>query len=77
MKSTRLSYITCIALLTLLANPACIAAQRHPADGLSSLPMDAQRSVSAALGRDLPEYQAQARSGWGIQQPKRAAQARR
>jgi hypothetical protein len=63
MKSTRLSCITGIALLTLLAIPACIAAQQHPADGLSSLPMDAQRSVSAALGRDIPEYRAQGESG--------------
>jgi len=63
MKSTRLSYVTGIALLTLLAIPACIAAQQHPADSLSSLPMNAQRSVSAALGRDIPEYQAQARNG--------------
>jgi hypothetical protein len=63
MKSTRLSYITGIALLTLLAIPPCIAAQQYPADGLSSLPMDAQASVSAALGRDLPQYRAQARDG--------------
>jgi len=50
-------------LFTLLAIPVRLAAQRHPADSLSGLPLDAQPSVSAALGRDLPEYQAQARSG--------------
>jgi hypothetical protein len=40
--------------------------------GLSSLPLDAQASVSAALGRDLPEYQAQAGSG-GFKAEKPAA----
>jgi hypothetical protein len=63
MKSTKLSYVTGIALTTLLAIPACMAGQQYPADGLSILPAEAQRSVSAALGRDLPEYLAQARSG--------------
>jgi hypothetical protein len=71
MKSAKLTSITGIALCTLLTIPVRFATQQRPVDGLSSLPVDAQASVSAALGRDLPEYQAQA--GSGIQGRKRAA----
>jgi trimeric autotransporter adhesin len=63
MKSAKLWCVTGVVLFTLLAIPVRLAAQQHPADGLSSLPLDAQPSVSATLGQDLPEYQAQARSG--------------
>jgi hypothetical protein len=63
MKSAKLTCITVIGLFTLLAIPARLAAQQHPADGLSSLPLGAQASVFAALGRDIPEYKAQARNG--------------
>jgi hypothetical protein len=63
MKSVNLTCIIGVALFTLLAIPVRLAAQQHPVDGLSSLPLDAQASVSAALGRDLPEYRAQARNG--------------
>jgi trimeric autotransporter adhesin len=63
MKSAKLACIIGIALSTLLATSVRLAAQQHPPNGLSNLPMDLQPSVSAALGRDLPEYQAQARSG--------------
>ena len=62
MKSAKLMCITGIAWFVLLAPPAPVAAQQHPADGLSSLPLDAHPSVSAALGRDIPEYHARLRS---------------
>jgi formylmethanofuran dehydrogenase subunit D len=52
-----------VALFILTALPVRLAAQQDPAAGLSSLPLEAQPSVSAALGRDLPEYHVQARSG--------------
>jgi hypothetical protein len=63
MKLAKGMCVTTLALLILLAIPVRLPAQQDPADGLSGLPLDAQPSVSAALGRELPEYQAQARSG--------------
>jgi hypothetical protein len=72
MKSAKLTSITGIVLFTLLTIPVRLATQQRPVGGLSSLPLDAQASVSAALGRDLPEYQAQAGSG-GFKAEKPAA----
>jgi hypothetical protein len=63
MKSARLTCVTGLALFTLLTLPVQLTAQQHRVDGLSSLPQDTQASVSAAMGRDIREYQAQARSG--------------
>jgi len=63
MKSAKLTCIISVALFTLVTIPTCITAQQYPADDLSSLPLDAQASVFAALGRDIPEYRAQARNG--------------
>jgi uncharacterized protein (DUF2345 family) len=58
MKSAKLACIAGIALFSVIAIPVQLAAQGHLADGLSSLPMDAQRRVSAAIGKDLAEYHA-------------------
>ena len=51
MKSAKLTLITGIVLFTLLTIPVRLATQQRPVGGLSSLPLDAQASVSAALGR--------------------------
>jgi len=63
MKSAKITSIIGVVLFALVGIPVQLAAQQHPADSLSSLPMDAQRSVSAGLGQDLPEYQAQPQTG--------------